>query len=694
MKSTLVFQNSPWLILICIIIGLSYAWLLYSGKNTFNKTTKNILFGLRAFLVSVLVFLLINPLLKSNETVELKPKVILAVDNSSSLSILPASSKGSLKSIINAFQNRLAVEGLDVEIRNIEKNQLITNADSLNFDAAQTDFGTFFNSLKEEFDGQNLQKVVLFSDGIATNGISPLNYDFPFEIDALGVGDSTIKKDLAIKGLVANKLAYLGNDFPVQVEISSHLFGGKSSSVIIRNEGKVVAQKNIAFTSSDDFQIVPFNLPADKAGKLRFTVELLPLSGEFTTKNNYRELIIDVVDGKEKVLLLANAAHPDIKALKAIIDKNPLFQLSIKIVNDGNLAAIAAEDFDILILHQLPSIRGAGADVLSKLMAKNKPTFFVLGAMSDVSKFNGIQNALAIAGYSGKIDKILGGVNNTFKRFEIPEATYGVISGLPPLTAPFGDYKSLPGNEVILRQMIGNVDTSRPLLLVNTSLERKTAIMTAEGIWEWRLQEYQQTETQDLIDDVVLKTLQLIAIKEDKNKLRVYTTQSAYTRDNPVIFQAEGYNDLLERIYDFDVNLTVSGSTYRKTFSYKVSEEGGAFELSGLKPGVYNYVAQSTLLGKSYKSDGQFVITDQDLELLNTTADFNFLRTLASKNNGKFAYITNANTLLDTIEKSSLTSKLINSETLKELIHSKWWLYLLLLLVTAEWILRKYFGNY
>lgn len=694
MKSTLVFQNSPWLILICLLIGIGYAWLLYSNKSSFSKNIKNLLFALRAIIVSVLVFLLINPLLKSNETIELKPKVILAVDNSSSLSILSSASKGSLKGIINAFKSKLSTENIDVEIREIEEGKSLNTADSLNFNASKTDFGTFFNNIKEEFDGQNLQKVILFSDGIATNGVSPLNYDFPFEIDAIGVGDSTIKKDIAIKGIIANKLAYLGNDFPAQVEISSHLFAGKNSSILIRNEGKIIAQKNILFTTSDDFQIVQFNLPASIAGKQRFTVELLPLSGEYTTKNNFRELIIDVVDGKEKILLLANSAHPDIKALKAIIDKNPLFQLKIKILNDGDLGAIAAENFDLLILHQLPSVKGNGADVLAKVLAKNKPTLFILGALSDVSKFNGMQNAIGIAGYSGKIDKVLGDVNATFKRFEIPEVSLDIIKNLPPLTAPFGEYKVGPGAEVILKQMIGTVDTGRPLLMINTTDERKVAILAAEGLWEWRIQEYQQAETQEMIDDVILKTLQLIAIKEDKNKLRVYTTQSAYTLENPVIFQAEGYNDLLERIYDFDVNLLINGKGYSKSYMYTVNEKGGAFELSGLKPGVYNYAAQANLLGKSFKTVGQFVITDQDLELLNTTADFNFMRTLAAKNSGEFVYYTNTSKLLEAVHKSEFTTKLISSETLKELIHSKLWLYLLLLLITAEWILRKYYGNY
>ena len=46
------------------------------------------------------------------------------------------------------------------------------------------------------------------------------------------------------------------------------------------------------------------------------------LSGEFSNRNNRQDVYVEVIDGKEKILLLALAPHPDVKALKSIIEKN------------------------------------------------------------------------------------------------------------------------------------------------------------------------------------------------------------------------------------------------------------------------------------------------------------------------------------------------------------------------------------
>jgi hypothetical protein len=51
-------------------------------------------------------------------------------------------------------------------------------------------------------------------------------------------------------------------------------------------------------------------------------VQLVGQPEEFTAQNNSRDAYIEVIDGKEKILLLAAAPHPDIKAIKSALEKN------------------------------------------------------------------------------------------------------------------------------------------------------------------------------------------------------------------------------------------------------------------------------------------------------------------------------------------------------------------------------------
>ena len=649
----------------------------------------------RAILVTLICFLLLNPLLRTNTTRVLKPILVLGIDDSKSITQIGKKGLLELKDNLGGLVEELESSDYDIELRLLNDAIHLGNIDSISFNSKKTDFGSFFKAIKEEYSGQNLRKVILVSDGIGNSGLSPLGSTYPFNIETIGIGDTTIKSDIILKGLTANKLAYLGNSFPVDIDILAQLYSGKSTTVLIKQGSEIIARKVISFNSNDDYKTISFSLNANKIGKQLYTIHVLPLVGESSVRNNKRDIIIDVVDGKEKILLVGLTPHPDIKALKSIIEKNPLFELKVKMLTSSNSPEIEKEVFDILILHQLPSNKGEADILTTRLLAKLKPTLFVLGAQSDLSRFNGMQEVLGISGVAGKTDKVTGQFNPLFTRFNPAESNLKTISKLPPVIAPFGEYRSFPGANTILFQKVGNIVTDRPLLSVNTNAARKSAVLAAEGIWEWRMEDFYMNENHEAVEEFILKSLQLISVKEDKEKLRVYSVQNEIDVDESVVIMTEAYDDLYERIFNVDVKLNIQGSGgYSKAFNYQVSQQNSFFELSSLSPGVYNFQANGLLLGKNQNSSGQFVVRDKDLEFLNTTADHNFLRTLSNKNDGGFYGLNDLSKLVEKLNNEKMISKLINTEDLKEIINLKWLLSLLLLLVSLEWGFRKYLGTY
>ena len=66
--------------LFCILVGIVYAYLLYRNNKFENKILIRLLFVLRSVIVSVLVFLLLNPFISKISTHEEKPIVVLAQD--------------------------------------------------------------------------------------------------------------------------------------------------------------------------------------------------------------------------------------------------------------------------------------------------------------------------------------------------------------------------------------------------------------------------------------------------------------------------------------------------------------------------------------------------------------------------------------------------------------------------------------
>ncbi len=693
MKSEIVSQTPGWYILLCLGLGIALAALYYVKASVLSTAQKRLLAVLRGALGFLVSFLLLNPLIKTVSSLVIKPKVVVLVDHSRSMH--SGGDLGQAWAGLDALRKDIGKKGYEVEFRNLD-DAPVDGFGSETFQARNTNLSAGLNSVKNNYEGQNLSDVILFSDGIMNAGVSPTFQRYPFRVHAIGFGDSTVRKDAFIAGVAANKLAYLGNNFTVSLDIGSVLLKGQSARVTLTDsEDKVLDSRTVTYGSDETFESFTFVLPASAVGKQRFVARLQVVDGEYTSRNNRREFVVDVVNGKEKILLLASAPHPDIRALKAMIEKNDLFELTVKIVEEKDIPSLRSEIFDVLILHQFPDAGQLHTRFLSGLLARQKPVFFFLAGKTDLSYFNGMQNIVGISAQAGRTDKVTSRVNTSFSLFTIGTGQAAVIADFPPLGVPFGSYTLQTGAEVILGQYVSGINTSRPLLAVNLTGTRKMAAFAGDGLWQWRLEEFAMTGNQENLDDIILKTLQLISVREEKGKLRVYPVADVFETDQRVSFVVEVYNEIFERIFDQNIRLKLKHQgDPEKVYDFTVREGASRFELSTLVPGVYTYEATARVLGKEEISNGQFVVTDTDVEMQNTTADFSLLRTLARENQGDFVYADQIMELRNTLEENGLINRVVAQEDLKDLIHLRWILGLILVLATLEWVLRKYFGSY
>ena len=695
MKSEFIFQSSPWFVLLCLLAGGIYAFVLYQNKKIFNPLQNWLLAIARGVLVSLLAFLLLNPLLRSIKSVIEKPIVVLAIDNSKSITIVGSEKLNQLKSKLQKLKESIEAKGVSVEIQSLDENAENRSINDLKFDKKKTDLSKLLTNIKSSYEGRNLTDVVVVSDGIVNEGVSPTYAKYNFNIHSIAVGDTTQRKDVKLKAIYANRIAYLGNKFPIQAEISSFGFQGKNTTVLLKLAGNIIDKQVISFDKQEDLKQVTFYVTAQEKGMQRFTIEVVPLNAEFSTLNNSKDTYIDVVDGKEKVLLVALSPHPDVKALKSIIEQNDLYELTVKIIQSDDVNQIGNQPFDVLILHQLPDIYGLGTNLMSKLLTQGKPTFFVLGNQTNITAFNGIQQAISIASQVGRADKVTAKFNNNFNLFNLDAEKLGILERLPPILAPFGDYKPNSGSETILYQRVGSLTTPKPLLITNTSVARKCAVLTGEGIWLWRLEEFSLTDKQEIVDEIIMKSLQLISVKDDKRKLRVYPITPEFSVDEKIVFENEAYNDIYERIYNQEMKLELIDEKGKvRVYNYTTTKDNSRFELTGLVEGVYRYKASTQVLGKSELVEGQFIVRNTDLESLNTTADFNLLRTLAQENNGQFTTANSADKLSSFFDTIKAPDKVTSTEEMNEFINLKWLFFVLLTLVSIEWGVRKYLGSY
>jgi len=691
MRSELLFQTPYWFIIFCLIAGVAYAWLLYQPVPSWSKKLNYALAFLRGLTVSFICFLLLSPLVRKTETTVDKAKVVFAVDNSESVK---SYATAQLKNVTAAAQE-LTAAGFEVSIQTLDKSVKNNDADSILFNEKKTDLSGLLQTVKSNFEGRNLTDVVLLSDGIVNQGISPAFGRYPFKVSTIAIGDTVPDLDISIKDVVSNRVAYLGNEFPIRAELVANGLAGKSTTISLKQNGKIIETQKVLIDRSSFFKTYDFKTSSAQKGVQHYTVELGAVSGESSARNNKRDVYVDIIDGRQKILLLALAPHPDIKAIRSLIENNDNYELDVQILTISSNLPVTSKPYDLVILHQVPNLLGQGNALVRKFIDAKTPILYILGNQSAVPLVSSLNKSLTINATNGQTDKVTARYNSSFHMLNLDAESLKLLERLPPLSVPFGDYNLSSGTETILFQKVGTLNTSKPLLVLNTASDQKTAVLAGEGIWQWRQEEYALTSKQDIVDNLFQKLIQILSVREDKRKFRVYPVRAEFEAGEQVIFQTEIYNDIYEQIYGQEVKLTITDEKGKnRDFTYTHTAENPRFNISGLNEGVYRFQASAALRSGQEKVNGQFVIRNVDLEMNNTLADFGMLRELAKNTGGEFISPASLTEFVQKLKQNRPSDRLDSSEEMVELIHMKWLFFLLVLLMGIEWGLRKYHGGY
>ncbi len=685
-----------WFLIFCIAAGVAYSGILYY-RNKNQDYTKKLLWimsALRFVCITLISFLLLSPLWKTNDKTTENPIIILAQDNSTSLILNKDSAyyRTQYQKDIQKFADKIS-EKYEV-IPYLFGSQTTAGEKIPDFTDKTTDISAFLDDIRIRYANRNVGAVVLASDGIYNAGINPI---YAYEkinhpLYTLALGDTTIRKDLLINEIECNHIAYLGNDFMMAVSLQAFKSQGQKAVLTVEKEGKQLFYKEIAIDNERFVYSENILLNADKSGLQRYKVSLKPLENESTIANNTQYVFVDVLDGRQKVLLLSSAPHPDMSALKNSIENNPNYEVETYFTYDFNKAV---QGYNLVIAYQLPDISKNGLAVINSAFEKGIPVLFAMGQKNDINAFNALGVGLNIIRKKDNLNEVTPAIEKEFSLFTFSDPMEKVTGNFPPLLAPFGDYKIQGSTQVFITQRIGNLKTDYPLIAFNTHNNLRVGMITGEGLWKWRLHNYLQNGTHSEFDELINKIVQYLVLKADRSFFRIQVDK-LFNETQAITFQAELYNDSYELINTPDIQLTVTSSDGKK-YNYTFGRTTSAYTLDiGRFPvGEYTYEANVKHDSKTLTQKGKITISALNIEEINLIADHGLLHTLAQKNSGTMFYPNQldqlAQTLLDREDIKPVSYYHIkNSEWIK----MPWALLLLISLLTIEWVMRKYNGGY
>lgn len=695
---SLYTQASSWWLLACVLLAGTYAGLLYWQEKYYGNFWRWALASIRFVVVLGISLFLLRPVLRSTTTQTDPPRVAIAIDNSESMKLAPGADKlnGHLASLKTALEDK----GLAVELLTSNKAKGALNStasvDSLRYDQPFTNLSELMGGVREAYENRHLNAVVLLTDGLFNQGLNPTYLPSRVPIYTLGHGDTVPKRDVAIRGVACNRIAYLGNSFPVSVQLYQHGYNAQQVKVSVSGaDGVELTSRLVQLHKSGGLVEATLLVKADKPGQQQYTVTASPLDGEFSTRNNSRSTYVEVVDGRERVLIVAAAPHPDIKAIKAALELESNMEVDIWLPTFGPASVLKPGKPDLIILHQLPDAMGTAREQLNKWKAEKVPAWFIIGPMTDLVQLDGWQPAIQVNAKGGQWDKVNARVNAAFAGFNLADGSASLLPKLPPLEVPFGKPALANGGVALLQQALGNVELGLPLLAINSEAGKRGAVLMGAGLWQWRLQEFAETGKHNITDGLIRKVVQYLSAKDDKRKFRVYPVADAFFQGDAVYLQAELYNDLYEPVSGADVQLSLTkAGKPAGNFSFATAEGATRMALGTLLPGVYNFRANASVNGQAQSATGQFTVQAYDLEATQTTADMALLRNMASQSGGVFALAPDWQRVVDHLVKAAPKAQLRSYEDLSDAINLRWLLFLLASMAVLEWFIRKLKGGF
>jgi hypothetical protein len=691
----IVTEYPGWLVLLCILVAIVYAAILYfrNRDEDFPTLVKRVLPVFRGLAIFLIAFLLLNPLLKSVFNSSEKPIIILAQDGSQSLLI--GKDSGFYKNDYPAQFNKLADElGSDYEVRSYTFSDDVSQGLDFSFSGKQTDVSALFDELLTRYSNRNVGALLLASDGLYNKGLNPVyaSEDFKFPVYSLALGDTGVRKDIFIRKVNFNRIAYLGNSFPVEVNVGANLCKGSKTALTVSSKGNVLFSKNLDVNNNKFSETISLDLEAKEAGLQRYRISISTFEDEISAANNQEDIFIDVLDSKQKILILALSPHPDIAAIREAIESNFNYEVSYSLSGDfqGQI-----EEYNLIILHQLPGGNETAVNIIDGATKNKIPLFYILGSQSNLVMFNQQNAGLQIVTDNLNTNEALPVYNEDFSLFTVGTEAQKAFGVFPPLVVPFGDYKVLNSANTLFYQQIGSLETSYPLLIFNQTLINKTGIIAGEGIWRWKLGSYLKNGNHIAFNQLITKMVQFLSVKVDKSFFQVKGNTN-FLENQQVEFDAEVYNQSYELINDPDVEMTVTNSE-ETAFPFVFSKTANAYHLNaGVLPvDNYTFEAKVRVGDMLYTENGEFTVSPLNIEMVNTIADHNLLYQLAVKHDGQMINVDQMEDFPRLLkERQDIKTITYSEKRYLELVNVFWIFLIILAVLATEWFIRKFNGSY
>jgi uncharacterized membrane protein len=729
----------PWWAIIPLLVGAAaVAWFAYSRRRL-PPRRRNTLVALRFITLLALILFLLRPVAREVNLDARDVVVPILVDTSRSMSLEDAGQgRRRIEHARQVVADRLLPtlgSQFRVEVLGFGEAVTPTKAQDLSAVGRRSDLGAALSSIKERYRGHVLAGIVLLSDGGDTSGTAEHAGEGSAPIYALGFGSKDGGKDREILSVTAADTVLDDSRVDLAVSAVSHGLGAQPIELRLLENGKLIDARRVTPAADGTPIREVFQVSPGRGAPSVYTVETPKTSGELVPENNARSVLVQPPVRARRVLLVEGAPGFEHSFLKRALAADSGLEIDSVVRKGKNeqgadtyyiQAARSRGDaltsgyprtrevlfhYDTLVLANVEGhlLSRAQLDATRAFVSQRGGGLLVLGAKSflrqglgdtvleevlpldlsdrtastevlpasDAKGMNRV--SLTSAGEGHPIMQLAPNGPDTRKRWDaIPSLASIVALGRPRPAAS------------VLAVTSGSGGTSRPLVAVQRYGEGRSMIFAGEASWRWKMLMPASDRSYETFWKQTIRWLSLPASDPvditaapggspgETMALRVVVRDGAFEpqRDAAVDVRVNAPDGKLVTLHATP-DAAAGDGHYVATFR---PEQSGVFKVAA------EARRGSSAIGTAATS---ILVGGVDVEMTDPRLNEQLLRRIAASSGGRLLPDDQL-TSLPGILKAALPAASLTVP--RDLWHTGWSFAMILVLLGAEWILRRRWG--
>lgn len=698
-----------WLVLLPLAVGLTF----YLYRRTLPAVARPVqwaLIGLRGLALAVLLSVLAELVIDTWHKQIVRPLVLVLVDTSTSMTIEEDGARR-LERVTAALgrpEFGLALAQAQVEARGFAEAPYLLSLDtlsSLRAGGQATDLARAMRkSLEQVADRENLQGVLLISDGAHNLGEAPDRAagELGVPVYALGVGKADSPADVRIARAGIAETSYLGRPLSIEAEVQSWGYGGRQVEVLLYEGGQQLGRQRLAL--QEGTQQVSFEVRPTVPGPHIYRLEIPPLEGEFARDNNETLVFTRALQERLQVLVVAGGPGPDLVFLQRSLEMDSALVVETWVHRQegrfyqGRVLTgeeLAARDVVVLADAGAQLLTGEAGQAFREYVQQGGGLLFIGGIKTwqeggPPAIIAEVLPALILPGSRFVMQEMplaLGseGRDHPVVRLSQAEAEADPWAQLPPLPGYLPGVQKREGAVVLVE---GGTQERPPLVLAGAAGRGRVIAALSAGFWRLDLLSSGAGGRPQTIRRFWQNAVKWLALQAPAGRVRVSTERHIYRAGEGVVFAAQVFDELLRPQSAATVEISVGEER-----EIRLQEQGGGQyrgTWSGLEPGEYRYLVRAQVGDALIGTDeGSFIVEQHTVESADLKANPALLEEIARVSGGQYYPLAEWRQL---VARLAMQPRLVQESTSLALWGPGWPLGLVVALLAGEWFIRKRSG--